>query len=128
MGLGLGPSGGRDRWGTRETAQRPAADGHEQPERERVDSGYSYLGRAAEGLQHTDAARTYYRLALAITFKRAGLFNNCDGIDVPLEAASGLARLGQTPANPGAGAAGRCTEDASPSRVNRPKEKLRLRP
>lgn len=94
----------------------------------RVDSGYFYLGRAAEGLQHTEAARTYYRLAMATTFKCAGVFNNCDGIDVPREAASGLARLGQAPANPGAGAAGRRTDDSGPLRVNRPKEEPRLRP
>ncbi len=67
----------------------------------RVDSGYFYLGRAAEGLRHHDAARQYYRLALANTFKCAGLFNNCDGIDVPREANAGLTRLARlTPANP----------------------------
>lgn len=59
----------------------------------RVDSGYFYLGRAAEATRHTEAARTYYRLALATTFKCAGLINNCDGVDVPREASAGLARL-----------------------------------
>ena len=59
----------------------------------RVDSGYFYLGRAAEGLRQTEAARVYYRLALATTFKCAGLINNCDGVDVPREASAGLARL-----------------------------------
>lgn len=61
----------------------------------RVDSGYYYLGRAAEGQRHTDAARVYYQLALATTFKCAGLFNNCDGVDVPREATAALARLGR---------------------------------
>jgi hypothetical protein len=66
----------------------------------RVDSGYFYLGRAAEGLRQTEAARVYYRLALATTFKCAGLINNCDGVDVPREASAGLARLARaTPAD-----------------------------
>ncbi|MEY4653934.1 MAG: hypothetical protein RI884_2515 [Pseudomonadota bacterium] len=93
----------------------------------RVDSGYFYLARAAEGLQHPEAARTYYRLALATTFKCAGVFNNCDGIDVPREAASALARLGPGPVNPGAGGAGRRPDD-SRLRVNRPKEEPVVRP
>ncbi|MEY4712504.1 MAG: hypothetical protein RIS88_1954 [Pseudomonadota bacterium] len=63
---------------------------------------------------------------MATTFKYAGLFNNCDGIDVPREAASGLARLGQAPVTPGA--AGGRTDDAGPLRANRPKEEPRLRP
>ncbi len=71
----------------------------------RVDSGYFYLGRAAEATRHTEAARTYYRLALATTFKCAGLINNCDGVDVPREASAGLARLAraapvETPVRP----------------------------
>jgi hypothetical protein len=67
----------------------------------RVDSGYFYLGRAAEATRHTEAARTYYRLALSTTFKCAGLINNCDGIDVPREASAGLTRLARaTPADP----------------------------
>ncbi|MEY2618981.1 MAG: hypothetical protein RL522_1983 [Pseudomonadota bacterium] len=90
----------------------------------RVDSGYFYLARAAEGLRYTEAARTYYRLALATTFKCAGVFNNCDGIDVPREASAGLSRLAQAPAEP---AAGRRSDDG-PLRVNRPKEEPVLRP
>ena len=71
----------------------------------RVDSGYFYLGRAAEATRHTEAARTYYRLALSTTFKCAGLINNCDGVDVPREASAGLARLAraapvETPVRP----------------------------
>jgi len=71
----------------------------------RVDSGYFYLGRAAEGLRQAEAARVYYRLALATTFKCAGLINNCDGVDVPREASAGLARLAraapvETPVRP----------------------------
>lgn len=89
----------------------------------RVDSGYFYLGRAAEGMRYPEAARTYYRLALATTFKCAGVFNNCDGIDVPREATAALARLTQAPAQPG-----RRTEDASPLRANQPKEDPQLRP
>lgn len=67
----------------------------------RVDSGYFYLGRAAEAMRHHEAARTYYRLALSTTFKCAGLINNCDGIDVPREASAGLTRLTRAaPADP----------------------------
>ncbi len=93
----------------------------------RVDSGYFYLGRAAEGLRHTEAARTYYRLALATTFKCAGLFNNCDGIDVPREASAGLSRLAQAPADPAASQPTR-RADGAPVRVNRPKEEPLPRP
>jgi hypothetical protein len=91
----------------------------------RVDSGYFYLGRAAEGLRQPDAARLYYRLALANTFKCAGLINNCDGIDVPREASAGLTRLARatpvdTPARPA-----ESTPRVRPE--NRPKEEPQAR-
>jgi hypothetical protein len=66
----------------------------------RVDSGYFYLGRAAEAQRHLDAARVYYRLAATNSFKCAGLLNNCDGINVPREAAAALARLAAIPMEP----------------------------
>ena len=71
----------------------------------RVDSGYFYLGRAAEATRNAEAARTYYRLALTTTFKCASLINNCDGLDVPREASAGLARMAraapvETPVRP----------------------------
>jgi len=59
----------------------------------RVDLAYFYLGRAAEGLGHVDAARTYYRLGIANRYKCAGLINNCDGFNVPYEILLGLERL-----------------------------------
>jgi hypothetical protein len=95
----------------------------------RVDSGYFYLGRAAESLRHHDAARLYYRLALGTTFKCAGLINNCDGIDVPREASAGLARLARAiPATPAANTPARPAE--IPARLrpeSRPKEEPLVR-
>jgi hypothetical protein len=95
----------------------------------RVDSGYFYLGRAAESLRHHDAARLYYRLALGTTFKCAGLINNCDGIDVPREASAGLARLARAiPATPTANTPARPAE--IPARLrpeSRPKEEPLVR-
>ncbi len=54
---------------------------------------YFYLGRAAEELGHTDAARTYYKLGLASSYKCAGIFNNCDGLVFPNEILAAINRL-----------------------------------
>lgn len=54
---------------------------------------YFYLGRATEGMGNTDAAKTYYRLALANQYKCDAFINNCDGLNVPSEARAALARL-----------------------------------
>ena len=45
---------------------------------------YFYLGRSAEGIGYSSAARTYYTLASA---SRAcdSTFNNCDGFNFPVE-------------------------------------------
>ena len=90
----------------------------------RVDSGYFYLGRAAEATRNAEAARTYYRLALTTTFKCAGLINNCDGLDVPREASAAMARLARaTPAAPTTSTPVRPAE--TPARLrpeNRPKD------
>ena len=51
-------------------------NGHE------VDINYYYLGRSAEGLGFTEAAKVYYKNALVV-FECAGWINNCDGFDVP---------------------------------------------
>lgn len=47
------------------------------------DLSYYYLGRAAEGLGHTQAAATYYRLALSYLYRCDGWFSGCDGFDFP---------------------------------------------
>lgn len=47
------------------------------------DLSYYYLGRAAEGLGHTEAATTYYRLALAYLHRCEGWISGCDGFDFP---------------------------------------------
>lgn len=48
------------------------------------DQSYYYLGRAAEGLGHTEAARIYYKLALTRVHKcDGGWINNCDGFVFP---------------------------------------------
>lgn len=54
---------------------------------------YFYLGRAAEGLGHAEAARTYYKLGLANIHKCAGILNNCDGLVFPNEFFAGINRL-----------------------------------
>jgi hypothetical protein len=59
------------------------------------DLTYFYLGRAAEGLRRVDAARTYYRLALASGRKCDRLFNLCDGFVFPGDILAGLDRLPQ---------------------------------
>ena len=46
------------------------------------DQSYYYLGRAAEEFGHLDAALTYYRLSYTV-HKCDGVFNNCDGLDIP---------------------------------------------
>ena len=63
----------------------------------RVDLTYFYLGRAAEGLGKFEAAYTYYRLALATDYKCAGFVNNCDALNVTVEAKAGLHRLQVNP-------------------------------
>lgn len=59
----------------------------------KADQTYFYLGRAAEELGYTDAARTYYKLGLASSYKCAGLFDNCDGLVFPNEISAGIDRL-----------------------------------
>lgn len=59
----------------------------------KADQTYFYLGRAAEGLGHTEAARTYYKLGLASSYKCSGIFNNCDGLVFPNEIIAGINRL-----------------------------------
>jgi hypothetical protein len=59
----------------------------------KADQTYFYLGRAAEGLGHTEAARTYYKLGLASSYKCAGIVNNCDGLVFPNEITAGINRL-----------------------------------
>jgi hypothetical protein len=57
------------------------------------DLTYYYLGRAAEGLGHLDAARTYYKLSNASRTKCASIINNCDGIKLPLQSQERLSNL-----------------------------------
>jgi S1-C subfamily serine protease len=47
------------------------------------DLSYYYLGRAAEGLGHTEAAATYYKLALTYLYRCDGWISGCDGFDFP---------------------------------------------
>jgi len=61
------------------------------------DQSWFYLGRAAEGLGYTAAARKYYTQALAAGVKCAGFMNVCDGVDVPLLAQTRLAALSPAP-------------------------------
>jgi|LauGreDrversion4_2_1035121.scaffolds.fasta_scaffold473254_2 hypothetical protein len=51
-----------------------------------IDQGYYYLGRAAEELGFSQAARTYYNFSLNRPHKCAGSFNNCDGLIFPRDA------------------------------------------
>lgn len=62
------------------------------------DLAYYYLAAAAEGQGRMAAASTYHRLALAAAIKCDGLFDNCDGLDVPALAAAALERLHAGPA------------------------------
>lgn len=61
----------------------------------RVDQAYFYLGRAAEGLRHFQAAKIYFRLAAANGYKCAGFINVCDGLDVPSATREALMRVEQ---------------------------------
>lgn len=59
---------------------------------------YFYLGRAAEALGHTAAAKTYYKLGLTRVHQCASLLiNTCDGFDVPRELMAGSSRLSADP-------------------------------
>lgn len=57
------------------------------------DLSYFYLGRAAEGLGHLDAAAVYYRLALTYLHRCDGWLSDCDGFDFPREIRVRLAGL-----------------------------------
>lgn len=57
------------------------------------DLSYFYLGRAAEGLGHIDAAAVYYRLALTYLHRCDGWLSDCDGFDFPKEIRLRLASL-----------------------------------
>ncbi|WP_455925606.1 hypothetical protein [Pseudomonas putida] len=57
------------------------------------DIQYFYLGRAAEGEGFYQAASIYYRLSRTVAFKCSG--DSCNGVNVPMEVAAGLARLAQ---------------------------------
>ena len=59
-----------------ELAELTLKNGHE------VDINYYYLGRSAEGLGFTEAAKVDYKNALMVV-ESAGRINNCDGFDVP---------------------------------------------
>ena len=59
-----------------ELAELTLKNGHE------VDINYYYLGRSAEGLGFTEAAKVCYKNALMVV-ECAGRINNCDGFDVP---------------------------------------------
>jgi hypothetical protein len=54
----------------------------------RINQSYFYLGRAAEGLGHVEAARTYYELALASPMRcgQIEVFKTCDGLIFPDDA------------------------------------------
>lgn len=61
----------------------------------RINQSYFYLGRAAEGLGHVEAARTYYELALASPMKcrQSEVLGTCDGLVFPDDALSRLRGL-----------------------------------
>jgi hypothetical protein len=59
----------------------------------RINQSYFYLGRAAEGLGHVEAARTYYELAIASPMKCGRVFDTCDGLVFPDDALSRLRDL-----------------------------------
>ena len=63
------------------------------------DQAYFYLGEAAERTGHSEAAKTYFSLAIAIseTPQRCNfLFNNCDGLDIPRLSKEALTRLSKS--------------------------------
>lgn len=57
------------------------------------DLTYFYLGRAAAGLGHTDAAKNYYRLGLSQTQHCDGWLSSCDGFEFPSDLRVQLASL-----------------------------------
>lgn len=57
------------------------------------DLSYYYLGRAAEGMGHTEAAATYYRLALTHLHRCEGWISDCAGFDFPRDIRSRLTTL-----------------------------------
>lgn len=57
------------------------------------DLTYYYLGRAAAGLGHTDAAQHFYRLGLSQTQHCEGWLSSCDGFDFPKDLRVQLAHL-----------------------------------
>ncbi len=67
------------------------------------DQEYYYLGRSAEGLGFYSAAAINYGLSIEITrsglLNCAGLFNTCDGLVLPRDAESRLARIPKTQKN-----------------------------
>lgn len=64
------------------------------------DLSYYYLGRAAEGLGHLDAAAVYYRLALTYLHRCEGWLSDCEGFDFPTEIRVRLAGLPKVKADP----------------------------
>src|SRR3989454_4725790 len=59
-----------------------------------------YLGRAAEGLGHVEAARTYYLKGQASPMKCDALFNYCEGVVFPQAFHSRLANLPRSQKTP----------------------------
>ncbi len=57
------------------------------------DLTYYYLGRAAAGMGHAEAAKNYYRLGLSQTQHCDGWISSCDGLDVPHELRAQMANL-----------------------------------
>ena len=57
------------------------------------DLTYFYLGRAAAGMGHTEAAKNYYRLGLSQTQHCDGWLSSCDGFDFPHELRAQMANL-----------------------------------
>lgn len=57
------------------------------------DLSYYYLGRAAEGLGHAEAAATYYKLALSYLYRCDGWISGCDGFDFPRDIRGRLSGL-----------------------------------
>lgn len=57
------------------------------------DLTYFYLGRAAAGLGHTDAAKNFYRLGLSQTQHCDGWLSSCEGFEFPNDLRVQLANL-----------------------------------
>ena len=57
------------------------------------DLTYFYLGRAAAGLGHTDAAKNFYRLGLSQTQHCDGWLSSCEGFEFPSDLRVQLANL-----------------------------------